>query len=77
MDKNQVTIKNKTMDKNQVTIWVARDENGKLAVYDSKPDKYEKMKVWMPHGRYDNYIHVSPDLFPSVKWRMPSLRKLY
>lgn len=56
------------MDRNQVTIWMARDENGKLAVYDSKPDKYEKMKVWMPHGRYDNYIHVSPDLFPSVKW---------
>ena len=26
------------MDKNQVTMWMARDENGKLAVYDSKPD---------------------------------------
>lgn len=56
------------MKDNEVTMWAARDENGKLAVYNSKPDRYEKMRVWMPHDRYDNYIYVSSDLFPSVKW---------
>lgn len=54
------------MDKNQVTMWVARDENGKLAVYNSKPDRFEKMKIWMPHGRYDNYIYDCKARIPSA-----------
>ena len=53
------------MDKNQVTIWVARDKNGVLCLYKSKPFKDVLYELW---DSSRNPTILNPDLFPSVKW---------
>ena len=55
------------MDKNQVTMWVARNKDGGLCVFDIRPDRF-KDNWFPPLERGGNYFHISPELFPEVKW---------
>ena len=45
--------------------WVARDDNGILYLYLSKPRKSQW--AWMPNIRFD-FVELSRELFPEVKW---------
>lgn len=59
-------LKSKTMDKNQVTMWVVRDKDGRLYMYDAKPAKFSK--IWADMNLGTRYCSLLPDFFPSVKW---------
>lgn len=51
-------------------MFVARDENGKLFVYSSKPCKDKYFKCWCSCGRSNSpglYLNYNVD-FPMVKW---------
>ena len=54
------------MDKNQVTMWVARDKNGGLYMYEAKPVKFSR--IWSGMNLSIKYCSLFSDLFPSVKW---------
>lgn len=46
-------------------LWVARDNNGELYLYNEKPEYYNGSKVWVAGGicaKLDN------NLFPELKW---------
>lgn len=46
-------------------LWVARDNNGELYLYNEKPEYYNKSKVWSAGGicaKLDN------NLFPELTW---------
>ena len=45
--------------------WVARDKNGMLYLYLAKPRKNQSK--WLPNIRCD-YIEISRESFPEVKW---------
>lgn len=46
-------------------MWMARDEDGKLYLYETKPRKYEEKKVWQS----GNCLTDLPgDMFPEIKW---------
>lgn len=45
--------------------WAAREGDGALALYSTKPERYEKSLLWM--GRYANF-YIQEDLFPDLTW---------
>lgn len=47
-------------------LWVARDNNGELYLYNEKPECYNDSKVWFAGGicaKLDN------NFFPELKWK--------
>ena len=44
-----------------IQVWVARDEDGYLFMYSTKPEKDEALQVWV--GRY-----AELDLLPDLTW---------
>ena len=49
---------------NKYKLWVARDKNGFLFVYEDKPTRWDIRKEWI--GRFLNSIKNS--YFPELKW---------
>lgn len=45
--------------------WVARDEDGNLFMYRTKPERNEVLQVWI--GRYADF-DLRNSLFPSLTW---------
>ena len=48
-----------------IEAWVARDQDGMLYLYLAKPRKHQSK--WLPNIRCD-YIELSRESFPEVKW---------
>ena len=48
-----------------IKAWVARDKDGMLYLYLAKPRKHQSK--WLPNIRF-NFIELSRDSFPEVKW---------
>lgn len=46
-------------------LWVARDENGDLYLYQEKPQKQDNCAYWKDTKEH---FELDPDLFPNVKW---------
>lgn len=46
-------------------IWVARDDNGKLCLYETKPERDYDLKIWQA-GWF--FIGVLNHLFPDLTW---------
>lgn len=51
-------------------MWIARDKDGSLWLYDEKPIREEKCSVWINESNItDEGIGVlQPTMFPSLKW---------
>ena len=49
----------------ELKAWVAMDKNGMLYMYLAKPRKNQSK--WLPNIRFD-FIELSRELFPEVKW---------
>lgn len=50
-------------------MWIARDKDGSLYVYVSRPHKNYKTLSWDKTGRCDEEtMSINPDLYPEVKW---------
>lgn len=46
-------------------MWVARDKDNSLYLYDTKPKKHRN-NAWDSDG--DGIVHIDDNLFPEVKW---------
>ena len=46
-------------------IWLARDKDGKLAMYENKPFKGEREGQWSLGGEW---VFLLADWFPEVQW---------
>lgn len=56
-------------------MWVARDKNGRLFVYGTKPHKIQK--EWRLEELFnDDYCEIDIDWFPEVKWEDEEPREL-
>ena len=49
-------------------MWVARDENGYIDIFDIEPHKSEKMKMWLVSDIETKFMELPKDAFPTVKW---------
>lgn len=47
-------------------LWIARDEDGYLKLFDEKPLKQNKEGIWISKRGFINYLILSPKLFPEV-----------
>lgn len=47
-------------------MWTARDKNGELYMYGSKPAR-KSISCWHPVITND-IIKINPNLFPNIKW---------
>ena len=59
-------------------MWLARDSDGELFMYDVKPVKKEDLGVWgfdwdTPQG---DSCEINSDMFPEVKWSDEEPREL-
>lgn len=59
-------------------MWLARDADGELYMYDVKPVKKEDLGVWgfeweAPQG---DSCEIDSDMFPEVKWSDEEPREL-
>ena len=58
-------------------MYVARDRNGSLYVYVSKPRKDYKTLCWEKTGGYDEEtMSIDSDLYPEVAWEDAEPREL-
>lgn len=46
--------------------WIARDENGMLFLYLSKPKKF--VRKWIPVASGRKFLQLDEELFPEVKF---------
>ena len=51
---------------NKLKVWIARNEDGTLYVYLTRPRKSKLL--WMTHSDNDYSIRLDRYIFPSVKW---------
>ena len=51
---------------NKYKLWVARDNNGKLYLYNEKPKYYNDLKVWFS-GRICSKL--DNNIFPDLTWK--------
>ena len=49
----------------EIEIWLARDKDGKLAMYENKPFKGERAGQWSLGEEWD---FLPENWFPEVKW---------
>ena len=49
----------------EIESWLARDKDGKLAMYENKPFKGERAGQWSLGGGWD---FLPENWFPEVKW---------
>ena len=57
-------------------MWIARDENGSLNIYEHKPQKSEDDGEWSVFEIHAKYWELDEDLFPEVKWEDDEPREL-
>ena len=46
-------------------MWLARDEDGELSMYENKPFKDKRAKQWALGG---DWVFLPENWFPEVKW---------
>ena len=46
-------------------MWLARDKDGELVIYENKPFKDECADIWTCAGQY---VYLPDNWFPEVKW---------
>ena len=49
----------------EIEMWLARDKDGKLAMYENKPFKGERAGQWSLGGQW---VFLLEDWFPEVQW---------
>ena len=49
----------------EIEMWLARDKDGKLAMYENKPFKGDREGQWSLGGEWD---FLPENWFPEVKW---------
>ena len=50
-------------------LWIARDKNNTLGIYDAKPELYCDdwgCEEWVVRGHYSQHIYLNNELFPEV-----------
>lgn len=47
-------------------MWIARDKDGSIFLYKSKPFKIEYTTVWKSTSH--NFIQLNKNKYPEVKW---------
>lgn len=57
-------------------MWIARDKNQMLYVFEEKPIKNERFENWTPLSDDENFMDINPNLFPEVKWDDDQPREL-
>ena len=60
-------------------MYAARDKDGTLAIYNTKPVKYDNLGAWGDINQNIEYIVLDDskyDLFPEIKWSDPEPREL-
>lgn len=57
-------------------MWIARDKNQMLYVFEEKPIKNERFENWTPLSAHGNFMDINPNLFPEVKWDDDQPREL-
>ena len=57
-------------------MWIARDKNQMLYVFEEKPIKNERFEIWSPLSADENFMDINPNLFPEVKWEDEEPREL-
>lgn len=57
-------------------MWIARDKNGSLTLFNKKPEKIKEIGEWTVFGFNVKYWELDEDLFPEVKWEDDEPRKL-
>ena len=49
-------------------MWVARDKDGELVMYENKPFKDKRAEQWIPVGWFGWCEFLPKNWFPEVKW---------
>lgn len=49
-------------------MWIARDKNGALSLFFTKPCKIEYWEIWFCVDEPDYYVELPCKLFPETKW---------
>ena len=57
-------------------MWIARDKNRELYVFEEKPIKNKNFENWTLRAADENYMRINPNLFPEVKWSDEEPREL-
>ena len=57
-------------------MYVARDKNRMLYVFEEKPIKNKDFENWTPLSADENFMEINPNLFPEVKWEDEEPREL-
>ena len=60
-------------------MWLARDKDGRLIIYNTKPIKYDNLGAWGDINQNIKYMVLDDskyDLFPEVKWSDKEPREL-
>ena len=57
----------------KLELWIARDKDGDIFIYNEKPIKNKNTNCWHPkdelkHPENCNCILLNRNLFPSIKW---------
>lgn len=57
-------------------MWIARDKNQMLYVFEERPIKNKHFENWIPLSADENFMEINPNLFPEVLWEDEEPRKL-
>ena len=57
-------------------MWIARDKNKMLYVFEEKPIKNKRFESWTPLSADENFMEINPNLFPEVQWEDEEPREL-
>jgi len=49
-------------------MWIARDKNGRLHLYQSKPVKYIEYNFFGAPADYWQHTELPSEMFPEVRW---------
>lgn len=49
-------------------MYLARDKDGDLYLYQKRPVKYDGLEAWVSEDYFENLAKLDPSLFPDVKW---------
>lgn len=49
-------------------MYVARDKDGDLYLFLTRPVKDDRLNTWLSEDYFRYWIKLDPSLFPEVKW---------
>lgn len=61
----------KEINRNKDNLWVARDKDGSLFLFTTKPKKHSKDNYWFVDSSLyllKESLQLPTDMFPQVKW---------